>query len=235
MKILVTFSRSLARAGAASAPALALALALALTIFAAAGCVPGLGSTSDQATKGSITGYARYSGQASSGGIIVSAESVSSGKTVRVRMLEGRPVSAAKAVAAQATTAASGKYTLSDLEAGSYTVYASSGDSLEKAVLTSVTVAAGKAVTAADLQLTPTGTISGTATLAGSPAQGILVYIVGTSYAAYTNASGEYALSSVPAGLVYNICAEKDRYDAAGTVPPLSAGGTATLDLTLTL
>jgi hypothetical protein len=199
-----------------------------LTAFASAAliysCSNGASSPSgnDSPTKGSITGVARYTGLSSaSSGIVVSAELTSSGKTASVRALLGRSLSGSRAVAAQATTDSSGAYALSDLAAGTYTVYASSKDSLEKALTTNVIVTAGKSVTASDLTLTPTGSIAGTATLDGGATVGIVVYIAGTSYAAHTDSAGAYTISSVPVGADYALYAEKGTYDAVAVVAPL--------------
>jgi hypothetical protein len=68
-----------------------------------------------------------------------------------------------------------------------------------------VNVSAGKDVTAADLNLTPTGKISGIVTLnnALNGNLGIVVFIAGTSYSAMTADNGSYTISGVPAGTGY--------------------------------
>ena len=53
------------------------------------------------------------------------------------------------------------KYYFRNLEPGIYTIYASSNDSVEKAVSTNVVVKGEDTVTADDLRLTATGSISG--------------------------------------------------------------------------
>jgi hypothetical protein len=190
-------------------------------------------ASSSGTTTGSISGHAYFSNQSDHTGIVITAESTSSGKTAYVLSLEGKSTGLAKTIAAQATTTSSGSYSLGDLAAGTYTVYASSKNSLEKAVTTSVTVTAGKDTTASDLDLTPTGSISGTATIGGAGALGITVYIAGTSYAAITDTSGAYTISSVPVGSSYTLYAEKGDYTANATVT-VTEGTTAKQNLALT-
>ena len=53
----------------------------------------------------------------------------------------------------------------------------------------------------ADVDLTPTGTFSGVATLENETAhQGTVVYVQGTSYVAVTDPAGAYAITNVPVG-----------------------------------
>ena len=197
----------------------------------ALGCSSGLNSTAS--TAGSISGRAIYSNQSDSGGIIITAESANSGKTAYVRALEAGSRSVTRAIAAQVTTASTGVYLLSNLSPGTYTVYASSKNSLEKAVTTNVTVTAGKDVSASDLNLTATGSISGTISISGVSPLGAVVFVAGTSYAAFTDSSGSYAISAVPVGASYSLYAEKGSYDASATVS-VAAGATTTQNLTLT-
>ncbi len=204
------------------------------TLLLLLSCQPPIGSST-----GGINGTARFIGQSDHSGIIIGAESVDgAGRTIAVRQAIAKGTVGSRAIAAQATTDASGAYALTGLAAGTYTVYASSRDSLEKAVATGVTVEAGKDVTASDLQLTPTGQISGTATLNGAVSGnlGIVVYIAGTSYAALSDNAGAFTISSVPVG-TYTVYASMQGYNSAN-VPNISvtAGNTAnagTLNLTV--
>ena len=188
-------------------------------------------------TTGSIAGHARYAAQASSAGIVVSVEATEGAVSNSVRsLLAGK--AGARTIAAQASTGDDGSYVLKDLAPGTYTVYASSKDSLEKAVTTAVAVVAGNSVTASDLNLTPVGSISGKATLNGAASGnlGILVYIAGTSYSAMTNDSGAFTISSVPATTGYLLVASKDGYDSTTKsvdVAPGSAAAVGTMNLTV--
>jgi 6-phosphogluconolactonase (cycloisomerase 2 family) len=147
-------------------------------------------------TTGRILGTVSFTGALDSSGIIVSAEAVVGPvtKTVEQAIANARKPTS-RTIAAKATTDTKGSYTLADLPAGAYTVYASSKNALEQAVTTSVTVVAGKDVTAADLDLTPTGSIAGKATLSGASTGnlGTVVFIAGTSYCAITDDNGVYA------------------------------------------
>ncbi len=63
-----------------------------------------------------------------------------------------------------------------------------------------------------DVNLTPTGTFSGVATLENATAhQGIVVYVEGTSYVAVTDPTGNYAITDVPVGS-YTIRADHAHY-----------------------
>ena len=198
---------------------------LALIVTSTAGCpVP------EPTTTGDIRGNAHYSGQSNSSGISVTCESTHGARSLTVsRMLSGAGVGA-RTIAAQATTDSSGAYTLTGLAEGTYTIFASSQNSLEKAVTTGVTVISGKTVTATDLKLTPTGEISGTAKLNGAANGnlGIVVFIAGTSYSAITDDSGAYKMSSVPTGMGYTLVASSSNagYDSAITSVDVTAGAT---------
>jgi formylglycine-generating enzyme required for sulfatase activity len=121
----------------------------------------------------------------------------------------------------------------------SYTIYASSKDSQEKAVKSGITVTAGKSVRATELNLTPIGNISGKARLDGAASGnlGIMVFIAGTSYAAMTDDTGAYTISGVPAGASYALVASSivtKGYDSAiGSAQVTAFATTAAPDIVL--
>jgi hypothetical protein len=198
---------------------------------------PASGSTSP--TTGSISGLAVYKGQSNDSGIVISVDSVNgSGQSLSIRRSITTRSLVSRAIVAQATTDPSGAYTLTDLAPGTYTVYASSPNSLEQAVSTGVSVTAGKEVTASELDLTATGAISGTATLGGATAGnlGILVYIAGTSYCALTRDDGTFTISGVPVGTGYLLVASYQGYGTSSpeTVSVASAATTAAPSISLT-
>ncbi|MDR1565903.1 MAG: hypothetical protein LBS48_01305, partial [Treponema sp.] len=83
------------------------------------------------------------------------------------------------------------------MEAGTYTVYASSADAQERAVAANVVVASGQAVTAEDLALTAVGNITGYVILDSNITAGnlgSLVFVAGTSYMAVTADNGKYTI-----------------------------------------
>jgi outer membrane protein assembly factor BamB len=195
------------------------------------GC-PNPAVTPPAPSTGGIIGYARYTGQSDNSGIIISVESVDgSGRTLSVMEAINKGGGMTNmSIAAHASTDASGAYSISELAPGTYTIYASSQNSLERAVTTGVTVTAGQNVTAAELYLTPTGQISGQVTLNGASRGnlGIIVFIAGTSYAAATEDSGAYTISSVPVGTAYLLVASKSGYGDATTNVDVTAGQTTT-------
>ena len=135
---------------------------------------------------------------------------------------------ASREVVAQTTTDATGNYTLTKVPVGNYTIYASSQNSLEQAVYIGVTVAAKDTVTVSDLDLTATGSISGTATFGGALTGnlGIIVYVAGTSYCAITQDNGAYIISGVPVGTGYTLVASAPGY--ANSTPQTVSVSTGT-------
>jgi len=213
-----------------------------ISIFAIMGCksatmddtATASGSQTTDTSTGSLTGKALFAGQSDNSGIIISVDKIDgTGQSASVykSISESRSV-IDRAIVAQITTNASGSYTVNNLATGTYTIYASSSNSLEKAVYTGVSVVAGRAVTVTDLNLTQTGSITGTATLAGAASGnlGILVYIAGTSYGAMTKADGSYTISGVPVGTGYLLVAGYQNY--ANSIPvsvAVTAGTAATV------
>ena len=219
--------------------ALILFFVSAVLFVSLTGCpTPGAGPSTTGT--GEIIGHARFAGALNSSGILISADSVDSkGKTLAVtRAIKTRSVAGSKSLAGQTTTDASGAYSLTGLAAGTYTIYASSQNSVEKAVRTGVTVVAGKDVTATDLNLTPTGQISGVATLNGASSGnlGIVVFVAGTSFAAMTDDTGAYTISSVPAATGYTLVGSMNGYNSMETSVDVAAGATTsapTMNLTI--
>jgi hypothetical protein len=114
---------------------------------------------------------------------------------------------AARAVAASTTTGSDGSYGFNSVMPGTYTIYASSKDSSEGAVTTNITVTAGARVVAADLLLTPVGSLSGRIQLEDNETGnlGFLVFVAGTSYMAITNDAGDFSIGGIPAGSDYEV------------------------------
>ena len=107
-----------------------------------------------------------------------------------------------------------GKYNFTDVPEGVYTICASSDNSTKKAVLTNVTVTAGRTVAASDLGLTATGSITGKITIDGSTdgVLGLDVFIAGTSFVAKVGSDGNYEISNIPAKKGYILCVQKEKY-----------------------
>lgn len=186
----------------------------------------------DGSLTGDIIGYAYFINNEDNSGITITAEKVAGITTASVKKsIIDRRLSP-KAIAAQTTTDAYGYFELNGLEVGMYTIYASSMDSLEKAITTNVEVIAGEKSIADDLNLTPTGSISGKATLdgAGSGNLGIIVFIAGTSYMAMTDDAGDYTINYVPSGTDYTLVASMEGYDDASTGVSVTAWQITTAD-----
>lgn len=162
---------------------------------------------------GTITGKVLYSNSSDSSDIWVSIEKSDGLTTESVASIAGltdisaieTARSAARSVLSNVKAAKDGSYTFKNLTAGTYTIYASSNISQEKAVNTNVTVKAASTVTAADLKLTATGNISGIVKLDGAGQAGMLVGIASTSYMAFTGEDGSFTISNIPAGKSYNL------------------------------
>jgi uncharacterized repeat protein (TIGR02543 family) len=189
------------------------------------GCPNPMRPASSALSLGSITGRVLAQEQTDSGGITVTAELTDGIRSVSIQKLLSGAGEAGRAIAAHATTDASGEYVLTGLPPGTYTLNASSKDALECAVVTTVKVCAGSAVEAPLLRLTRTGEIAGTVTLRDETNHlGIVVFIAGTSYSAMTAANGAYTMSFVPAGKGYTLVATRAGYDSAITNVDVSTG-----------
>lgn len=164
-----------------------------------------------QTITGKISGKARYSNAAESNnsGIIVTLD-----KTDGLKVLsDSRAVEPAnEKYSTQVTTSADGTYLFQNLSEGIYTVYAASPYSPEKAVCTNVVVRAAETTLAESLNLTATGSITGSITLDYSSTgnSGFFVFVAGTSYMAITDDFGNYTISEVPAGNGYQVVAMKN-------------------------
>ena len=153
---------------------------------------------------GSIVGHVFYSNGEDHSGIVLTLD-----KTDGLRAIANND--GARAIVSMAESNEDGSFAFHNLEPGTYTIYASSNDSVEKAVSTNVVVRGADAVTAEDLHLTATGSISGNVIMDGSKTGnlGFLVFLAGTSYMAVTDDSGYYCISNVPAGEGYQLIVSK--------------------------
>ncbi|MFC1499990.1 carboxypeptidase-like regulatory domain-containing protein, partial [Candidatus Zixiibacteriota bacterium] len=128
------------------------------------------------------------------------------------------------------STDASGGFTFTDVEPGTYTIYAQGGSTL-RAVKMGISVTADLVTDVGQLALTPTGTIAGSIQLEGeTDHSGAVVFVAGTSYAAWSDASGDFTISGVPVGTYTVIAASEDYRSAEVTGVIVTAGETTTLD-----
>ncbi len=128
---------------------------------------------------------------------------------------QGRSVlSAARTVVSYQNCAKDGSYEFSNLEEGTYTVYAASPDSTEKAVYKSIVVGKDQTVQVPQMTLTATGALSGKITLDGSTDNnaGFVIFAGGTSFMAVTALDGSFTLSGLPANTSYQIIVMRGAY-----------------------
>ena len=178
----------------------------------------------DVVTTGKIVGKATYTNTANHAGIQVTLVSTD-GIVAYNSQISSRSRSAV-AVMKNVVTSESGEYSFDNVKEGVYTIYASSDDSTEKAVLTNVVVQANQIVTATDLNLTATGSICGRVTLDGKEDEnlGITVVIAGTSYMAVTDSFGFFIISDIPADKGYQVVIMKGDYCTIWSKVSVEAG-----------
>ena len=170
----------------------------------------------EEKNTGKILGKVTYSNldESANGGIIVTLDKTDGLRALSVlRTVDGRSVeNASRTIAGSAITSNDGSYVFEKLEAGTYTVYAASSYSKERAVCTNVVVRSAEETVADVMTLTATGSITGKITLddGKSGNTGFLVFIAGTSYMAITDDSGNYKISDVPAGNGYQLVVMKN-------------------------
>jgi hypothetical protein len=198
------------------------------------GCESPVGGPDNSAGKtGDIYGSAYFSNAVEHGGITITLEKTDGIRTQTAlgSLNAGRVVLNSEGEAG-ATTAPDGSYSFTAVPEGTYTIYASSRNSRERAVTTNVTVLPAQSVTAADLNLTPVGRISGTVTIGGNATgnDGFLVFIASTSYMAVTDSAGKFTISDVPVGTGYQILIMKGNYVTLwSTDTEVSTGATTPL------
>ena len=173
-------------------------------------------SNSSSTATGKISGKVTFSNvdESANGGIMVTLDKTDGLRTLAVshsassRSLED----SARTVVDNSITAKDGSYSFSNLEPGTYTVYAASTYSAERAVCTNVVVRSAETTIADTLKLTATGSIRGTITIDENESgnTGFLVFVAGTSYMAMTDDAGNYTISGVPAGSGYQLVATKN-------------------------
>ena len=190
---------------------------LFLAIFGITSCKqsPEILNVENQTQTGSISGTVMYSNVTGKNhaGITVSIEKTDGLRTLAVEnAASGRSLSAcARSIISNTVTTSDGSYTFKNLEPGTYTVYAASTCSMERAVYTNVSVRASETSVVDVLKLTATGSITGRITTNGKTSgnTGYIVFVAGTSYIAMTDNAGNYTISGVPAGK-YQVVATKD-------------------------
>jgi hypothetical protein len=137
-------------------------------------------------------------------GVPASAEFLSKNPEIPAASTPGRRVT---------TTNDSGRFAFDDVESGEYYLQVIADDHMGGMQTVRVPDRMTFVDTVyVDVNLTPTGTFSGVATLENATAhQGTVVYVQGTSYIAVTDPVGAYAITNVPVGS-YIVRAEHAHY-----------------------
>ena len=192
-------------------------LACSLLLLTAISCaVETVNTENDTVITGKISGTVKYSNVEGNnhGGIIVTLDKTDGLRTraVMQTVSSRSAVSSARTVVASNVSSADGSYLFENLEPGTYTVYAASSYSSERAVCTNVVVRAAETTVAGALKLTATGSILGKITVDNSLTgnTGILIFVAGTSYMAMTDDEGNYTISGIPAGEGYQLVGTKN-------------------------
>ena len=178
---------------------------LAVVIALAFTACPNSVESPPEPTTGSITGMALFNNGTNHGGIVITLEETDGPRSAsvinasRIIATGGRNDEAAS-VARVTQTNPDGLFTFSDIPPGTYTLHASSQNSLERAVTISVIVRAGEESNAGILNLTHVGSISGQITVDGYGVPGFIVSVAGTSFMAITCDEGLFTISGVPTG-----------------------------------
>ena len=186
---------------------------LSLLLATVLGCQNQTPGDNPEEAKFTVNGYAKFDNAENHSGIIITLEQTDG--------LAGAKYATSRSIRSvengyfkQTTTDSTGKYKFEDVPKGTYTVYASANDTVEKAaVLTNRSV--DKDTTFADLGLTATGSISGKITIDSSTENvfGYEVLVLGTSYSASINKNGEFLITGVPAKTeAYDLCFVGESY-----------------------
>ena len=216
--------------------------AIVVIVLVSLACTNPVNQSSVQPATGSVTGKAVFANSENHSNITITLEQTDGLRSVAVidtgrSLAEGAPsarvmsIIGIRSVVTAIKTASDGSYTIRNVPAGIYTLYASSQNSMEKAVTRNINVRANEVFDAGTLILTPVGSISGKITVDGNGAMGFLVSVAGTSFMAVTSGDGTFTISGVPAGSGYMIIVMKGNYTTFYTSDPLSVSGGVTTDM----
>ena len=185
------------------------------SVFCGVGCKPEVEIKPTEKETGTIQGKAFYSNKNVDNHSGIQITLVSTDGLRSVAYCESRGIATnARSVSDIKTTSEDGSYSFENIPVGTYTIWASSRNSVEEAIETNVNVRANEVVTANDLNLVATGNIKGTITIDGKTDEtlGLDVFIAGTSYVAKVGPTGNYEISKVPASKGYMLCVQKGEY-----------------------
>ncbi|HKW14580.1 MAG TPA: PKD domain-containing protein [Candidatus Krumholzibacteria bacterium] len=198
-----------------------------------------LGKDTPKAGSGEVvSGSVRDGGQTAVKGAVVSIEALTNGAPATALVLKEHPELAGKGDKPMADDAARrvtltddrGRFYFDGMKPGEYAIQVRADDHLGGSANVAVPNTPEPTDTIiVDVNLTPTGTFSGVATLENGATlptthSDIVVYCQGTSYVGVTDPSGAYAISDVPVG-TYTIRATKSHYLDDSKIGTLSFAG----------
>ena len=158
-----------------------------------------------------VAGIVRDAGKDAVADALVVIEPASEGVAASATWLSKNPAAASTTTPGRrvTTTNERGRFAFENVDAGEYFLQVIADDHL--GAMRTLSVPDPKALidtVYVDVDLTPTGTFTGVATLENAANhQGTVVYAEGTSYVAVTDPTGAYALTDVPVG-TYTVRAE---------------------------
>ena len=176
------------------------------SVFCGVGCKPEVEIKPTEKETGTIQGKAFYSNDNVDNHSGIQITLVSTDGLRSVAYCESRGIATnARSVSDIKTTSEDGSYSFENIPVGTYTIWASSRNSVEEAIETNVNVTANEVVTA---------NIKGTITIDGKTDKtlGLDVFIAGTSYVAKVGPTGNYEISKVPSSKGYMLCVQKGEY-----------------------
>ncbi len=183
-------------------------ISILLTTFF--GCNNSVGT--DGVNTFTVSGFARFDNADDHSGIVITLESTDG--LSGAKFATSRSISPNANYSKQTVTDSNGKYEFTEVPEGTYTVYATFGDSVEKAaVLTNRSITGDTELES--LGLTAVGSISGQITINGSTNEvyGYEVLVLGTSYSASIDKNGNFTITGVPAkSEAYDLCFVGDSY-----------------------
>ncbi len=185
------------------------------SVFCGVGCKPEVEIKPTEKETGTIQGKAFYSNKNVDNHSGIKITLVSTDGLRSVAYCESRGIATnARSVSDIKTTSEDGSYSVENIPVGTYTIWASSRNSVEEAIETNVNVRANEVVTANDLNLVATGNIKGAITIDGKTdgTLGLDVFIAGTPYVAKVGPTGNYEISKIPASKGYMLCVQKGEY-----------------------
>ena len=192
----------------------------------------------EEITTGTVTGRAIFNNTDDNSGILITLERTDGLRSAAAveanRAIAGgaRSIDRSHSFVSQTQTMRDGSFILTNIPVGTYILYASSRDSLERAVTTTILVVANQIVNAGTLNLTPVGSITGTITVESGSPMGFLISVAGTSFMAMTDHNGNFTISGVPAGNSYRVLIMRGNFVglwSADTVNVIG-GGTTNLE-----